>query len=80
MAKKINYELRIVIGERLKSLRLENNFTKEELAKKINVNKITIDSWEKGKTSPSLKYLIKICELYHVSSDYIFFNKKGSKN
>lgn len=47
------------------------NDKQTDLAQKLNVTVSTIRSWEQGKSSPSHDMLVRICRLYHVSSDYL---------
>ena len=53
---------------RLKQCREENNFTLEDIAKRINVNKSTVLRWENGEVgkikSPFLK---ELADLYKVN-------------
>ena len=56
----------------LKAARVNKNFTQDYVAKKLNVTKKTIGSWESGKTSPDTKYVGMLCELYGAS--YIDIN------
>ena len=60
-----------MIGERLAEIRKDHGDTQQTLARKLNVVKFTVSSWEQGKSEPSHDMLIKICELYNVSSDYL---------
>lgn len=49
-----------------------------EAAKKVGVMPQTLRNWEKGKTSPNFAQLSKICELYDISPDHIFFAQQIS--
>ena len=60
-----------VIGERLAEVRKDNKDTQKDLADKLNVTKYTVSHWEQGKNEPSHDQLVKICQLYDVSSDYL---------
>ena len=42
-----------------------------DLAAHLNVSVSTIRSWEQGKSSPSHEFLVSICQLYHISADYL---------
>ncbi len=50
----------------LKGARNNIDMTQEELAKKMNVSKNTIISWEKGKTMPNVKLIPKLCRILGV--------------
>ena len=60
-----------MIGERLAEVRKDHNDKQADLAAKLHVTLYTIRSWEQEKSSPSHEMLVKICRLYHVSSDYL---------
>ena len=60
-----------MIGERLAEVRKDHNDRQGDLAEKLNVTLYTVRSWEQEKSSPSHDMLVKICRLYHVSSDYL---------
>lgn len=56
----------------LTAARVNANLTQLEMAKQLKVDRSTIHSWEKGRTSPTLPQLRKISELSHIPMDYIF--------
>lgn len=58
-------------GERLKSLRLENNLGQIQLAKELDVGKSIISLWEQGKCEPTLSKLVVIARFFGVSIDYL---------
>jgi len=59
------------IHERIKELRKQNNFSQTELAKKLFVSQDTISLWEKGKSKPSIDYVILLAQLFGVTTDYL---------
>ena len=58
-------------GERLKNLRIENQMTQKEVAERIGLVSGSISAYEQGKKFPSVEVLIQLCNLFHVSSDYL---------
>jgi transcriptional regulator with XRE-family HTH domain len=60
---------RMNIGEQIKKLRTAKKMTQSELAEKINVTKATVSAYENGTRQPSYEVLIKIAELFRVSTD-----------
>ncbi len=66
------------IGEKLKSLRLENNLTQEELASRCDLTKGFISLLERNKTSPSLATLADILEVLGTELS-TFFSKRSYK-
>ena len=55
--------------EKLTSLRIENGFSQQELAERLNVTRQAISMWESGATIPSIDSLILLSKLYGVSVD-----------
>ena len=58
-------------GELIAETRKLYGDTQERLAKKLGVSVSAIRSWEQGRLLPPSDKVIKICKLYHVSSDYL---------
>lgn len=60
-----------MIGERLSEIRKDHGDTQADLAARLNVSLAAVRSWEQEKSSPSHEMLVSICQLYHISSDYL---------
>lgn len=56
----------VKIGNFIRDIRKENNFTQEQLAEKFNVSRRTVSRWETGSNMPGLDILIGISECYDV--------------
>lgn len=69
-------------AKNLKYLRKKNNLTQIDLSKMIQVNSKTIMSYENGKTFPSLDSFVKLCNLYKLKVDELYFviNLKDDKS
>ena len=70
-------------ASRLKELRLENNYTMQEVAKKIDLkSRGTYSDIEHGKNILTSINALKLANLYNVSLDYIYglSNNKDNKN
>jgi len=57
--------------ERLKDLRIENDMSRVQLAKKLNVSVRLISYWENGQRECDFNMLIIIADLFSVSVDYL---------
>lgn len=57
--------------ERIKNLRTQVGLSQSELAKRLGVTKSAVNSWESGTNSPSLNYIIKMSQIFSVSTDYL---------
>ena len=61
-----------VTGTRLKLLREEKGLSKAEVARRLNLNTYnTVSSWENNVNYPRAAEIIKLCEMYEVSADFI---------
>ena len=60
-----------MVADRIKQLRLSNNMTQTELAKKLNITRSSVNAWEMGISTPSTTYFVKLAQLFHVSTDYL---------
>ncbi len=61
----------VVIGERIRRLRIDKGLTQKELGKILNMNKTTISHYEKGERCPSIETLILISDYFNVDIKYI---------
>lgn len=57
----------------LKAARVNAGLSQEEAAKKIGVAASTLRNWEAGKTFPNQPKIEKMCEVYGISFDVLFF-------
>ncbi|HAJ77805.1 MAG TPA: hypothetical protein DCO89_01900 [Clostridiales bacterium] len=64
------------INECIKSLRLEQNLTQQQLADLLFVSQDTISLWELGKSLPDVKSVINMTKIFKVTSDYILCIEK----
>ncbi len=58
-------------GNILKELRLKSGLTQKELATKVGVTKSVISYYELSERTPSPEILIKLANIFHVSTDYL---------
>ena len=56
---------------KLREIRKLNSLKQEDVANILNVERSTYTGWENGKNTIPLKQLIKICNYYKCSIDYI---------
>ncbi len=59
------------IGESIKKYRLEKNISRQELAKKLDVNVSTITRYENGIREPNIDTLVKIASIFKISIDLL---------
>ncbi len=58
-------------GDRIRRLREDRNFRQEQVAIALRVNRKAISHYENNMREPSFETLIRMAELYHVSTDYL---------
>ena len=80
----INEEFKSNVGERLKQLRKNNNFTIYQLLEKlqneyfIDIDEKSIRRYEKGEFLPKIDNLICLAEIFNTTLDYIIYGKETS--
>lgn len=60
-------------NHKLKSLRALRGMTQKDLADEVGVSRQTIYAIEKGEYNPTLDLCIKICKVFNVTLDELFW-------
>lgn len=68
------------IGQLLRKLRIENNYTQDELANKLFLTRQAISRWENSKSIPDYETLLSLSKLYNISVDEILYGKEMNKS
>ena len=68
----------ILLGKRIKELRTKSKMTQPELAEKVGVTKSTIAAYENDTRSPSYEVLVKMADVFKVSTDSIILGRTES--
>lgn len=63
-------------GERIKKFRREKRLTQKNLEGSIGYSQGFISEIERGVKEPSREFLIKLTEIYGISSDYILYGSE----
>ena len=58
-------------ADRIKALRESRGWTQAELARRMNMTRNGINSWEQGLSMPSPPSLVDLARLFSVSTDYL---------
>jgi transcriptional regulator with XRE-family HTH domain len=66
-------------GKRLSELRKKKNWTQDQLATKLSISSQAISKWENDTSMPDIGLIVKIAELFNVSTDYLLGNKSVSE-
>ena len=59
------------IVQKLTLLRQQNKLSQSEVARRIGVSSSAVSAYEADQISPSLETLVKLANLFHVSTDYL---------
>lgn len=60
-----------MLNQRIRLLRQSRNMSQVELAKRLNVTKQSVSNWENDNIQPSIEMLIKLANVFSVSTDYL---------
>lgn len=61
----------IIMIQRMIDERNDHDESQRELGKALGYHHVQIARYERGINTPPIDYIIKFCEHYHVSADYI---------
>ncbi len=68
------------IGERIKECREKANYTQTELANMLGINRANVGMWESYRNKPKLEDVVKLSNIFNVSTDYLLGNEKLIKH
>ena len=77
---KMNSQQKENIAKKLRMLRAEYNLTQSDVANKLGITQQTYSKYENQTINMDTETIIKICDLYGVSSDYLLGIESGKKN
>ncbi len=60
-----------MIAEKIKSLRNARGWSQAELARRLNITRNGVNSWEQGLSTPSPAFLVELARVFSVSTDYL---------
>lgn len=58
-------------ADRIKALREARGWTQAELARRLNITRNGVNSWEQGLSMPSPACLVDLAKLFSISTDYL---------
>lgn len=67
----------MIFADKLIDLRKKNGWSQEELAEKLEVSRQTISKWEGALSMPDLGRMLKIAQLFGVTTDYLIKDEQG---
>ena len=60
-----------MLGQRIQELRSGCGWSQVEVAKRLQVAKQTVSNWENENIQPSIDMLVRLAQLFGVSTDYL---------
>jgi transcriptional regulator with XRE-family HTH domain len=69
-----------MLNERLKNLRLAKGMTLQQVGDAFGISKVSVSTWESGKTNPDHKKLEKLAELFGSSVNYLITGVDDDSN
>ena len=64
------------IAERLKDLRKKARYSQEQVAEILSVSRQAVSKWESAQGYPDIENIIKLAQMYEVSTDYLLLGKE----
>lgn len=65
----------MLLGEKLRKLRIARKLSQEQLADELRVSRQAISKWELGESIPDTENLISLSKFYGVSLDYLLLDE-----
>lgn len=65
----------MTFGDRIRSHRIKNNMSQQDLANLLNVTPQTISKWENDLSEPSFQMITEMTKVFQVSHDELFIGK-----
>lgn len=65
-------------GTRLRELRIKNDWTQDDLARKLHISRSSVGMYEQGLRTPDFKTLDDLADLFDASFDYLLGNDDGN--
>ena len=60
------------MGQIIRRLRKERNFTQEELAQQLNITYQAVSRWENGTGMPDISQIVPLANVFGVTTDVLF--------
>lgn len=67
----------MILADKLIDLRKKNGWSQEDLADKLGVSRQSISKWESAQSVPDMNRILKLSELFGVSTDYLLKDELG---
>ena len=61
----------MILADKIINERKKLSWSQEELADKLEVSRQSVSKWESAQSTPDLNRILKMAELFGVSTDYL---------
>lgn len=68
----------MILAEKIVALRKQLGWSQEELAEKLSISRQSVSKWELGASIPDLDKILKLSEMFGVSTDYLLKEEEES--
>ncbi len=65
----------MTLAEKITMLRKQKGWSQEELSNQMDVSRQSVSKWESGASAPELEKLIRMSQLFGVSTDYLLLDQ-----
>ena len=67
----------MIFADKLIDLRKRSGWSQEELADRLGVSRQSVSKWESAQSVPDMNRILKLSELFGVSTDYLLKDELG---
>ena len=68
----------MILADKITELRKKNGWSQEDLAEKLDVSRQSISKWESAQSAPDMNRILKMSEIFGVSTDYLLKDNMDS--
>jgi len=69
----------MALGEKITALRKQKGLSQEKLAEELNLTRQTISKWELNQSTPDIEYIVRLSEIFDVTTDYLLKDKTNEE-
>ena len=69
----------MILADRIVELRKKKGWSQEELAEAAGVTRQSVSKWESAQSVPDLDKILKLAEIFGVTTDYLLKDEKTSE-
>ena len=69
----------MILAEKITEARKKNGWSQEEMAEKLSVSRQAVSKWESAQSTPDLQKVLRLAEIFGVSTDYLLKDELKSE-